>query len=56
MFFMSCTIVCTLTDGADPDEMHFAAFHSGLRCLQKEFLALFSLYSVIDLERTLHQE
>ena len=52
--FMSLTMVCTLTDGADSDEMHFAAFHPGLRCLQNVFLALFSFNSVTDIERTLH--
>ena len=38
---MSLTIVFTLTDGADPDEMlHFATvtFHLGLHCLPKQFL------------------
>ena len=34
---MSLRIVFTLTKSVDPDEMqHYAAFHLGLHCLQKD--------------------
>ena len=45
-FFLSLKIYFVLANSADPDEMHYAAFHVGLHCLQKypfTFVCLFDL-------------